>query len=120
MNEKLEKLLDMFVTGLQKGAGLMQEELPKLAHEILEYAFYSELVKLILCSIILILTISTAIYLVKFKLKDDRDGYYWGFLVALILPLIISSVNVFTKTDNVIKIKVAPRVYLIDYIRTIK
>lgn len=118
MDDKLGKLLDMLVLGLEKGAGLLQEELPKLAHEILEYNFYTNLLSAIVFVFIGIVIVVAVIYALRNLCDDGFDYGFTGLIGSLFITVVLGTAVV--KINNIIKIKVAPRVYIIDYIRTIR
>ena len=115
MESKLEKLMDLLINGIEKGTELASGELPKLMEEILQYEFYSSLTFLSLNLFILIVIPILAFLYHKKHSEDLGDGIMISLIASFILisPLIV----VLKNTDNLIKIKVAPKVFVIDYIR---
>lgn len=119
MEKKFEKLLDMFITALESGADLAKTEAPKFMEEILAYGLTTS----ILSFALLFLGSLTLLLLgIKFykECETDQEGVFAGacvFVSAISLFLFAMS---YCSLKTVIKIKTAPRLYIMEELRRLK
>lgn len=112
MNEKLEKLLDLLIAGIEKGTDLAQTELPKLAEEILKYEAWSHSMLMWVCVGI---TIVAVFILIIFLLAEDFDAVIFAFVFSC-----IATACAVSQYSEIKKIEMAPKYYLLEKIRNTK
>lgn len=119
MNEQLNATLTEILKGTQnaviQGAAFLQAQVPELVKEVLAWGFYSNLFILIGCLIVIFTSIFIA-YKFRNFIIDATAG------AVFIIPLFICTflmLFVFDSASTLIKVQVAPRLYLIDYVKTI-
>jgi hypothetical protein len=124
MSQKLEKLLDMLINTLEKGGDLIGEHVPKFFEEILAYEFmYSAIFSgffgflFLLC---LLLWVVCAIKGIPDILRNEECTNSMGFLFLYSIGLFFISFVIQAHMKDVIKIKIAPRVYTLEYLRDFK
>lgn len=109
MNEVLKALLDR-LKGITDFA-VIQSNL--YVQELLRYELYTSIIGIVLSIVFLLLSIYGLFYIYTRNVSNDTCG------AVYILPgfvLLFSLVYVCGFTFDLIKINVAPRVYLIDYL----
>ncbi|MBV6514202.1 MAG: hypothetical protein FMNOHCHN_03792 [Ignavibacteriaceae bacterium] len=111
MNEKLAKLADMLISGLEKGVELM----PELSQEILTYYTYEHLIAIAALSVLIGLCIKGIRSLSKAASKgcEAADGmcFVLGIMVLAFTTLIMCN------TLDLVKIKTAPKLFIIQKIK---
>jgi hypothetical protein len=120
MNEQLQKQLTNLLTWAEQAtsttANFVAEQTPLYITELLQYNFWMSLIyfslflSLILGSIVLI-----SIF-VKWMSKED-DWELSPTLMFFLIPVVIGCFGASQNMDW-LKIKLAPRVYIVDYLRS--
>ena len=119
MDKKLEKLLDLLINGIEKGGELASTEIPKIMEEIITFGFWTEIWGLVLSLLIILLTIiPTVILLFKGVRDDDTEKFLLGTVVGIGLSL--ACICAYNTGYRVLKIKLAPKIYMIEYVRGLK
>lgn len=106
VNKFMEKMLS-YVNNLEQFAS---GEVPRYIQELLTYEMY----KSIAWILVLLLPLMLAAVIIKIAIKEKEGIGGLSFLTTLFL---IVSFFVGVNTKNIIKIKVAPRLYIVDYLR---
>lgn len=124
MEDRLVKLLDMLISTLEKGGDLIGTHVPAFFKEILEYEFmYSAIFTgffgflFVLC--LLIWLVSAVKGLPKILSDESMSTSIW-MLVFSSLGLFVIGLVIQSYAKDVIKIKMAPRVYTLEYLRDFK
>ena len=114
--EVIDKFMIEMLELLKSAKDFTLEQLPEVAKEVLTYNFYSSLFGFF---------IGLGFAYIAFKFfkssKDHKDEDIWdiGKQLKLILGMVFTGIALITlidNGDNVIKIKLAPRLYLIEYV----
>jgi Zn-dependent protease with chaperone function len=122
MNEKLQtklsSLLEWVESATTTGVNFVAEQTPLYITELLTYNFWISLIWFSIFIILLLCSVGALIYTVKYFNKHN----FWHeeispFIMFYIFPILICVWGAVEHTDW-IKIKLAPRVYIVDYLRT--
>ena len=119
VEKKLLEYLGVLENTIKEGKDFTIQQAPEVAKEIVSYGFASNLI----CSVCLIFAIfGSAIFavkLAKWAVKEIKDPFpafliiaVWLFLVMFILPF------TFTQINQTAKAYFAPKLYVIDYLRS--
>lgn len=121
MKEQLEQksieLLGWLEQAIKTTTDFGAEQIPLFIQELLLYKFWMSLGGFTLSILVLIASIYTLYKFIKWNLKEvDGEilvmGLYW------LIPIAISIVGIFCNTDWIM-IKLAPRLYLLEYVKTL-
>lgn len=115
------RYMDKFDGAVEKTVDFAVAETPIVINEYLQWGFYSNVAAIAFILFLVIVSVVSTFLLIR-KYKDpnfDEDSFIavaWTItsIVAVIASLIISFAIIPVSTMNCIKIKVAPRVYLIE------
>lgn len=129
MNEQLKALLNQFAiemlnkvkTGIDLASTFLGEQLPLVAQEIIKWGlgkaiFYTSMWAVLAIISFVFSFIGHRVQIKKRGEKEwdwDKDGGAWAFLLCLVLGFILLIAS-FSQTYYIVKIAVAPRVYLIE------
>lgn len=123
MDEAMKKLLSDYLAKLlsaaEAGVEWTASQIPLIIQEKLAWEFWIHIVYgsvwaviLFSCLYILFLSIS------KFNKSDYGGGDGWiGGMVGSVIVGLIAIIAVFTNLEHVIQISVAPRLYIIEWLR---
>ena len=115
-NELLQKYF-IEVLGVVKGVGdFAKKEIPLYVQELLTYEFYHSLIMTLVFLVMLIISIKSVFYFWKLK-KGDFD-FIAGVVISAIVSLVFFG-NMVDRIDDAIKIKIAPRVVIVDKIQQV-
>jgi hypothetical protein len=121
MKPELEnKLLDIlnWVDGTTKpSVDFIVEQTPLFIQELLTYNFYFSLTLFILSFLGAVGSILALYKIIKYLSKTNNAELFPPLVILLILPFTISIIGISHNLDW-FKIKMAPRVYVVDYLRT--
>lgn len=121
MNEQLEQksieLLGWLEQAIKTTADFGTEQIPLFIQELLLYKFWMSLGVFAIGILALITSIYTLYKFIKWCNKnDDSEGMalsmFWG------IPIGFSILGICTNTDWIM-IKLAPRLYLLEYVKTL-
>lgn len=109
--------------GLVKAVDFAQEQVPLVIQEFLTWKFYEALIELV-CSFGILGLIGGFVYMVfrhTKNIKDDFDRWalrtvIFVFSGIFIVPISTRSINLRQPINTMVQIKVAPRVYMIEYV----
>lgn len=116
VEEKLVDMLNWAEGALKTGSDFVVEQTPLYIQELLIYNFWASLTWFVISFICFIITIYATYRLVSYFVKND-NGDALPFTMFLVFPIFFSIMGMEKNTDW-FKIKVAPRVYIVDYLRT--
>ena len=92
-------------------------EIPAFVQEYLNWNFYNGIVN----SSLFFILISICIYVtVKLKKKCREEEDLWPLVAIMILPIFVSCAFFVCEVKEVIKIKIAPKAYLMDKVLQVK
>lgn len=127
MNEDLKKKLlgslDVIQKGIEGVWDFSKQEIPQVVKEFLAYNFYSSLIWTIFWIVVITLVIF-GFYLVsksciKASGNDDEKKFAsvaWPTCICIIVCIIPSCAGL-KHADDALKIKIAPRVYLLEQVK---
>ena len=116
--EVLNAFANKMLSAVEELETFGKEQIPDYIEQVLMFNFWSGVSYIVLWGIFGAVLIGLALFGVRKKKQNPRGE--WEILVilggifgalAVILPIVIN-------TSDLIKIKVAPKVYIVDYIRT--
>lgn len=114
--ELLDKLLTDLLSIVEKGTTLVAEQLPLIAQELLQYRLCIAIVGVGIGLLFFILAALVFSKTKNVRCTDTKVGITIG---AIILAVVGASI-VLANGTTAIKIKIAPRLYVIDYLRHIR
>ena len=121
MNEQLEQksieLLGWLEQAIKTTADFGTEQIPLFIQELLLYKFWMSLGGFAVGMIGLIASIYTLLKFIKWCLKNKFDDSL-PFSSLWLIPIAISIIAICSNTDWIM-IKLAPRLYLLEYVKTI-
>lgn len=121
MNELLQKellsILQEAHLGIVDGLKFAKEKAPELINQILSYGFYLSLFIVFLAFICLLTTLFCGIFLYKNRNEYLNEDVVLIFLVGGIISFIFFLTLGICGTIDLIQLKVAPYLYLINYIK---
>jgi hypothetical protein len=120
MENKVEKLLDMLIDALEKGGDLIGENAPKFFTEILEYEYMYSAIFSCFFGFLFLLFLGMTVYFIIAVIKRGDKAEHSLPLVGYSMGLLIIGMIIQAHVKDVIKIKMAPRVYTIEYLRDFK
>jgi hypothetical protein len=110
----LTKNLERADNGLETAIDFTIEQVPLIVQEYLTYNFWFGIIMVIFSIILSIILLKMIFLSKKFFLKDDNNPLpYFGMAfstVGILICLVCIAINL----NDVLKIKLAPRVYLIE------
>jgi hypothetical protein len=125
LSNALAEVLKASKDGVVSVALFAQQQAPDLAREIVQWGFWSHLLWSVLSPMIVF-----SLYLINIKVmalyeKDKGERNYsdavlavcWLFWIIGGIVAIIFIINTFCAIETVIKCAVAPKLYLMDYIK---
>lgn len=135
MNEQLEEILlstlkkaqsvsgeiyDATKGGLIKAVEFAQEQIPDVIRELMVWEFSYHAIWASVCAFIVVTLLVSFLLCLRQLAKSDWDEGGWGFLsvVTGILLLFVGGISVGSAIDNAlycVKIKTAPKLFLVDY-----
>lgn len=109
MKEKIQKYVDSMLEGVGE---FEKKEIPICVKEYLEYELYDNIVSFLLY---LILTFTCCFLAIKFyKLGKEKDQNFFAFSFMCIFFTVLFSCASIAWGMSIMKIKSAPRAYLIE------
>jgi hypothetical protein len=121
MNEQLEQksveLLGWLEQTIKTTADFGTEQIPLFIQELLLYKFWMSLGGFAVGVIMLIVSIYTLLKFIRWCVKNKNDENL-PFSMLWLIPLAISIIAICENTDWIM-IKLAPRLYLLEYVKTL-
>jgi ABC-type transport system involved in cytochrome c biogenesis permease component len=115
VQEKITSYLDGLESRLGKAEELVISEVPQFVSELLAYHWWGNLIVLAVCLVLAVCAIPLVLSVIR-EIKKGADAIGGGLLLMLIvLPL---TMPIASCTAKLLKISVAPRVYVVDYLRS--
>ena len=119
LKEKVSKILDLMLNGLEKAGDVASTELPFLIEEYLSL-FFIEHFPIISTMFSMVLIIANIICFLMFKkIIDKNQKYLYLYRINVAITVVFAVVLSSTVADikELVKIKVAPKAYLIEKLR---
>lgn len=110
MNEKLNKILDLMIEGIEKGSQFAKDQLPQLASEILKYESWNH-------SLWMAIWIAVAIFFLLLVIMVLHSNEPEMFFIPCI-PVIACVMFAFYQFSELKKIELAPKYYLIEMVQS--
>lgn len=125
MNEKLEKLVDILITNLESGISWGKDNIPGLAEEMLRFdAYEANMYFWIFVSIpIIFLALTTISAILGVKIPKHKEPFSILSVICgigLFFSVIIALIEAPEKYLKLKKIEKAPRIYLLEKLRSFK
>jgi len=121
MNEQLEQksieLLGWLEQAIKTTADFGTEQIPLFIQELLLYKFWMSLGGFAIGVLALIVSIYTLLKFIKWCLKNKFDDRL-PFSLFWVIPITLSICAICSNTDWIM-IKLAPRLYLLEYVKTL-
>lgn len=121
MNKETQEKVDQILNLLIDGIGKAKQELPVLMEEYVNYFMVENVVDVISClALILISSIAVVYYSKKRNEKGVDFGDkidYSAFMVLCSIAMVLSAFFFSFHLKNVLKLKLAPKAYLIEQLR---
>ena len=114
MEEKLERHLDELIEALKSGIDFMGEQAPLFIQELMSFYIWHHTVWMVVGLMSFGATLGLFFWLKK---KNEEGSHWddWGFGMALsFLPMTGALILFITQLLQLIKVMVAPRLYLIE------
>lgn len=123
MENILTNYLTQIIAWLESGAGFIQKEMPLYIEELIRYkAIYLSINFFISLGVIIISSIVICSFTKKIshlERYDDRTDFFISGCIIASFVAIVAFIVFICFFDPFLKIHIAPRVYLIDYLKTI-
>lgn len=121
LTQSSEKLLDFIEKTGETSVDFAKEQVPLVIQEVLSWGFYSNGLYLIINLILFLIFLSCNLYSIKIgkRLHNDTDGIVWLGCCFGLTPTLITFVNSIAYGSTVLKIWCAPRLYLLETLRTL-
>jgi hypothetical protein len=121
MNEQLEQksveILGWLEKTIKTTADFGTEQIPLFIQELLLYKFWMSLGGFAVGVIVLIASIYTGYKFIKWCIKKKQDEAIMAIILVWAIPITLSIVAICENTDWIM-IKIAPRLYLLEYVKT--
>jgi len=104
------KAIEEIISWVKKAGDILEEQAPLLVHEVLEYEILTSWIWITIAVIILLI----AILLLWLVIKDNDEGIGTTITIVLIVP---SLCTIGMQINDIIMATVAPRVYMIEYLK---
>ena len=129
MTNELERVLAKNIEDLagliKNGASLISDQAPFLTQEILKYETYRLVSSLVISGFFIMFLLYFSFKYFSFFLKktcDSRNGEPWILIpfVKCAIAMFIFFIGFLPAVDDLVKLKMSPRVFLIDYCKNWK
>ena len=116
--EKFSGLVDLAKDGVLKGVEVIQMEAPELVKEIIRWSIASNIFLVIIFVILTIISFKLGCWFIKRGNEDDwcDEGNFGGSAFSILIFLIALSFSICCSLE-LVKILVAPKLFLIEYIK---
>ncbi len=112
---KLDETLQVLIDTLKTTKDFIGDQAPKVVQELLNYVFFNTIYSMVIDFII----VSICIYFIKkCSIKVKEDDIFVFPLVALMIIALIFSIDFMFDVNSLIKLKIAPRIVIIDYLKS--
>lgn len=122
MEETINQFMMKALEYLQSAEAFASREIPLFVEELIKYNLYTNVASLVgiivIAAILIYIVVKGTIY-TKQCMDDnlDRAGVLVLIIIGFSIGVICCLSEISRRTDNIIKLSVAPRVFLIDYIK---
>jgi len=113
-------ILDLISNGVQSGAAFAKQQLPDIANQYLAWGLYDSISTAVMCALFSAISIYVFYNMLKNKWKlEDSYGWHAGRIIGCTAGGLIgvpSIVGFFCSLSEILKITVAPKVWLLQHI----
>lgn len=122
----LKPLVDELVKLIKKGVNLAKDELPVIAKQILAFYFWSSVVWVVVGVVLLLTGVFCHLHALipvvpdtvrHWRDADNSDGGSWLWILGAVVTYLAGTLITVSNTIDIIKIKVAPRLFLLEYLK---
>lgn len=118
----LKPLVDELVKLIKKGMDLAKDELPVIATQILNFYFWASFLWVVVGVILLLAGLYCHVHAIPYVAEGARHGFrdedpscFW--VIGAVVTYVAGVIFVVSNLIDVIKIKVAPRLFLLEYLK---
>ncbi len=116
--EVLNKLMEKSLEYLQSVEGFVIEHAPDYVKQLLEFEFYNS--SLIVLFFLFAVILLVGLFFIGYRLYINESNYAGGFVIIIPVSALLISVfftlEVIPSIQTMLKIKTAPKVFLVDKI----
>lgn len=117
LSNALAEILKTSKDGIINMALFAQQQAPELAKEVIQWGFWSNLVWVIVSPIVIGICYKLCLVGIKIKKDDDFSTMPMMIFVGCGILFIIFILTFFCSLQELIKCLVAPKLYMIDYVK---
>lgn len=117
MGKSLEQYAERLLEALESGADWMVGELPAIAQEVLRYHYWYYILGAIVSVVWLCIFVVTFVRAHKYLSVDSDSDPGWIYAIGCIISFVFLSILSSTSAVGLIKVTVAPRMFLIEWLR---
>jgi len=106
-------------TGIVKAVEFAQEQSPMVVQEFLLWKFAQSVIWVIVGVIaigVLGFLIKKCVSKLKNSKSDEDEIYVLPIIISVIISVVICFVNIVPNVEQIVKVKVAPRVFMIEWV----
>jgi hypothetical protein len=118
----LKPLIDELVKLIKKGTNLAKGELPVIAGQILSFYFWVSAIWVVAGLILMLAGLYCHVHAIpviiegaRHSFRDDDPSVVWIF--GAVIGYIVGTIVVVFNSIDIVKIKVAPRLFLLEYLK---
>lgn len=112
-----EKLIAKILEYLESTEAFLKAELPPFFEEALSYYFWSAFIVLMVCLIMFVIGVYLIIKSLTELKEQYPDGWAYGMVSIGFLMMLLSFLVGTFKVNQIMKVTLAPKLYLIDEFR---
>ncbi len=118
----LKPLVNELVNLVKKGVNLAKDELPLIAKQILAFYFWASVIWLTAGALLMLTGLYCHIQAIpvvhegmRHGFRDDDPSAMW--IVGAVVAYALGAVFIVANAIDIVKIKVAPRLFLLEYLK---
>lgn len=126
LTERLNTFLDWLEQSARSAESFTLEQAPLLAREYVAWQFWSSLISLLLCLLIIILgtifatlLIRRGLDIVNGKKRGDEFACFFPAAFIILVCALLGGLGSYLNGATALKTHVAPRVIILDYVKSI-
>lgn len=120
----LNKLLNKMLGYISNVEDFMSENVPDFIKQVIQFELYDSIFTLLCFVFLVVLSIILAVKSLKYfnkKLANEEGGdgdtvFSFILMLAFICSACISCYNIYCQTSHIIKLVVAPKLFVVEYI----
>ena len=123
--EKINELIIYLTDQLKNGVEFAKDQAPEVVKELLAFGVWDNAISIVAWLLVMVSLIALSVFLITLAKRNKyQEEFVAAGVVVSAISVVITLVTligvVVPKTKNLLKIKHAPRVYLIDKLRNEK